>query len=65
MKPESSITYVTGYSGITLHELFLIAWGRTHTHTHPHRSDFKKPGASAAGQRMPGLKRKRASWLVA
>ena len=34
MKPESDITYITGYSGFISCELFLIAWGRTHTHTH-------------------------------
>ena len=35
MKPESDITYITGYSGFISCELFLIAWGAyTHTHTH-------------------------------
>ena len=34
MKPEGSITYITGYSGFISRELFLIAWGAdTHTHT--------------------------------
>ena len=35
-KPESSIGYITGYSGFISHELFLLAWGRTHTRTHTH-----------------------------
>ena len=28
----------------------------THTHIHPHRSDFKKPGARRLGRCAPGLK---------
>ena len=37
MKPESSITYITAYSGFISRESFLIAWGTgTHTHTHMH-----------------------------
>ena len=57
MKPESSITYITGYSGFISCELFLVAWGTyTHIHTHIpicinlHRSDFKKPGVRCYGQ---------------
>ena len=37
MKLESSITYITGYSGFISRELFLIAWGAdTHIHIHTH-----------------------------
>ena len=37
MKLESSITYITGYSGFIARVLFLIAWGAdTHTSTHTH-----------------------------
>ena len=56
-KPESSIAYITGYSGFISRELFLLAWGaNTHTHTyqHPHESDFKKPGERR--WHAPGLK---------
>ena len=52
-KLKSSRTCLVGYSGFFSREQFFIAWGvDTHTHTriHPHRSDFKKPGA-----RRPGL----------
>ena len=50
-KPESTIAYITGYSGFISRELFLLAWeADTHTHTHtythrcPHESNFKKLG---------------------
>ena len=56
-KPESSIAYITGYSGFISCELFLLAWeADTHTYRCPYKRNFKKPGALACGWHAPGFK---------
>ena len=55
MKQESSITYITGYSGIISHKLFIIAWGAD-THTHIRTEVIFKNQAHACSWFVPGLK---------
>ena len=56
MKLKSNRNYLTNHTkSKSRHWLFMVSGADTHTHTYPHESDFKKPGAPAYYQIKPYL----------